>query len=131
MMIEIRYTPPYELDIAGRFDELESIRRRILEMPESRNNEIVLEADASIDPAPYEFALPKLTIAEGRGSAKVTVCDGMGVRVEGSREALEEFAAFCYFEPDVQEGAHSHYDYDGAGSLIDPESIPLVISIKR
>jgi hypothetical protein len=130
-MMEIRYTPPYELDIAGRFDELESIRRRILDLAESRNNEIVLEADANIDPAPYEFALAKLTIAEGRGPAKVTVCDGTGVRVEGSREALEEFASFFCFEPEVQEGAHSHYDYDGGGHLIDPESTPLVISIKR
>ena len=129
-MIEIRHTPPYELDIAGLPDELESIRRRILDLVET-HDEIALEADATIDPAPYEFALAKLTIAEGRGPAKVTVCDGTGVRVEGSREALEEFASFFYFEPDVQEGAHSHYDYDGGGHLIDPESTPLVISIKR
>ena len=128
-MIEIRYTPPYELDIAGSPGELESIRRRILDLVET-HNEIALEADATIDPTPYEAALAKMTIAEGRGPAKVTVRDEIEVRVEGSREALEAFASYFYFEPSAKEEAHAHYEYYGGSDLIDPKSVPLVISVK-
>jgi hypothetical protein len=128
-MIEIRYTSPYELDIAGSPDELESIRRRILDLVET-HNEIALEADATIDPTPYETTLARMTIAEGRGPAKVTVCDEIELRVEGSREALETFASYFYFEPDAKKGAHAHYEYYGGNDLIDLESVPLVISVR-
>ncbi len=129
-MIEIRYTSPSELDIAGQPAELEAIRRRILDLVEAHNNEIVIEADATIDPTPYEYALAKLTIAEGSGPVKVTVCDDMELRVDGSREALDAFASFFYFEPDAKEGSHAHYEYYIGNDLIDPESVPLVISVK-
>lgn len=129
-MIEIRYTPPYELDVAGLLDELEAIRLRILDLVEARTDEVALEADAAIDPAPYESSLAKLTIAGGQGPLKVTVRDEMEVRVEGSREALAAFASFFYFEPDASEGAHAHYEYYAGAELIDPESVPLVISVK-
>lgn len=128
-MIEIRYTPPDELDVAGSPDELESIRRRILDSVGARN-EITLEADAAIDPTPYEAALARLTIAEGRGPAKVTVRDEIEVRIEGSREALEALASYFYFGRDARAGAHAHYEYYGGADLIDPESVPLVISVR-
>jgi hypothetical protein len=128
-MIEIRYTPPYELDVAGLPDELESIRRRILDLVETYN-EIDLEADATIDPAPYEATLARMTITEGQGPAKVSVRDEIEVRVEGSREALEALASYFYFEPNAKKGAHAHYEYYGGSDLIDPESVPLVISVK-
>jgi hypothetical protein len=128
-MIEISYTPPYELDIAGLPDELESIRRRIFDLVET-HNEIALEANAAIDPTPYEATLARMTITEGKGPAKVTVRDEIEVRVEGSREALEAFASYFYFEPDAKKGAHAHYEYYGGNDLIDPESVPLVIRVR-
>ena len=128
-MIGIRYTPPNELDVAGSPDELESIRRRILDSVETHDG-IALEADATIDPTPYEAALARMTITEGRGPAKVTVRDGIEVRVEGSREALEALASYFYFDQGAGKGAHAHYEYYGGSDLIDPDSVPLVISVR-
>jgi hypothetical protein len=129
-MIEIRYSPPDDLDVSGTVDELQTIRRRILDMTEAPASKIVFEANSAVDPTPYNSALARLSVRLSSGRAKVSVWNE-GVSVEGSREALEAFASFFNFEPDAAERSHIHYEYYDGNAWIDPGSIPLVISVRK
>jgi hypothetical protein len=129
-MIEIRYSPPNDLDVSGTVDELQTIRRRILDMTEAPASKIVLEANSAVDPTPYNSTLTRLSVQLSNGPAKVSVWDEE-VCVEGSREALEAFASFFNFEPDATERSHLHYEYYDGNEWIDPGSVPLVIRVKK
>jgi hypothetical protein len=129
-MIEIRYSAPNELDISGTVDELQFMRREILDLIQSDAPQIAFEADSAIDAAPYNSALPKLIIRKGQSPTKVSLTNEREVHVEGSPDCLETFASFFDFELNAGKGVHSHHEYYEGNEWIAPDSIPLVISVK-
>jgi hypothetical protein len=128
-MIEIRYSAPYDLDISGTVDELQMVRREILEFIQSDACEIAFDADSAINPVPYKHALSRLIILKEQGPTKVSLADGREMRVEGSPACLDVFAAFFNFESSAGKGSHYHYEYYEGHECIAPDSIPLVISM--
>jgi hypothetical protein len=130
VMIEIRYSAPYDLDISGTVDELQLVRREILDLIQSDASQIAFDADNAIDPAPYNSALIKLIIRKGQSPTKVSLTNEKDIQVEGSPDCLEAFASFFDFELSVRKGAHSHHEYYEGNEWIAPDSIPLVISVK-
>jgi len=129
-MIEIRYSAPYDLDISGTVDELQLVRREILDLIHSDASQIVFDADSVIDPAPYTSALSTLIIRKGQSPTKVALRNEKEIHVEGSPDCLEAFASFFDFELSVRKGAHSHHEYYEGNEWIAPDSIPLVIGVK-
>ena len=129
-MIEIRYSPPNELDISGTADELQTVRREILNLIESNLEQISFAADLSVAPSPYESALVKLVVVKGECPTKISLTDEKEIQVEGTADCLEGFASFFDFKPDVGKGAHSHFEYYDGNEWVAPDSIPLVISVK-
>jgi hypothetical protein len=129
-MIEIRFSAPYELDISGTVDELETVRQRILQLVEAGDQQIMVEADASIDPAPYDAALQRLLIAKGDCPTKISLRNKEEILIEGTADTLGVLASFFIFDDDAPDGDHSHYEHYEGNEWIDPDSIPLVISVK-
>ena len=129
-MLEIRYSEPNELEISGSAGELQSVRRKILELVDSEKSQISFNADVSIDPEPYDSALSKLVIVKGHFSASVSLRGGADVYVEGSVDCLEGFASFLDFDAEDQSGTHSHFEYFEGNDWISSDSVPLVISVK-
>lgn len=130
-MIEIRYSAPYDLDISGTVDELQMVRREVLGLIESDAARISLAADSAIEPSPYKCAIPKLVIAKGQGPTNISLTNEKEIRVEGSPDCLDVFAAFFDFKPDAENGEHRHYERYKGNEWIAPDSIPLVISVNR
>ena len=129
-MLEICYSGPYDLDISGTVDELQIVRREILDFIKSDATQISFEADAGIDPAPYKSALTRFIILKGQGPTKVSLRNEKEIQVEGSPDCLERFASFFDFKSDAGKGAHSHYEYYEGNKWVARDSIPLVISVK-
>jgi hypothetical protein len=129
-MLEIRYSAPHDLEISGTVDELQMVRRGILDLVESDAARIVFVADAAIEPSPYNSALSKLVVMRGQCPTKISLKDEGEVHVEGSPYCLEAFASFFEFKPDTAKGAHSHYEYYEGNEWVAPDSIPLVIGVK-
>jgi hypothetical protein len=129
-MIEIRYSAPNEVDISGTVDELQFVRREILNLTQSDASQIIIDADSDIDPAPYKSVLSKLIILKTDCSTKVSLKDEKEIQVEGSPDCLAGLASFFDFNLDDGKGAHSHYEYYEGNQWIAPDSMPLVISVK-
>ena len=110
-MLEIRYSAPYDLDISGTIDELQTVRREILTLIKSDASRISFGADSSIEPSRYNAALSKLVIVKGQCPTKVSLNNEGEIHVEGSPYCLEAFASFFDFNPDAGKGAHLHYEY--------------------
>jgi hypothetical protein len=129
-MIEIRYSAPASLEISGSVGDLQLVRQETLRLVRSRVSQIVLDADASIDPAPYVSALSTLVIEKEDGPARVRVANREEIHVAGSPGCLEAFASFFDFHDDAESGAHSHHEYYDGNKWVAPDSIPLVVRLK-
>src|SRR5262249_87284 len=127
-MIELCYSAPNELDIAGTLAELADVRRAVLEAAKS-GAYIELDANPSIDTTPYDEALSKLVVETAVGPARVSVSNGT-LRIAGSSDCLEALASFLNFKPDAQKGDHTHYEYYKGNKWIAPDSLPLVVSVR-
>lgn len=129
-MLEIRYSAPYSLDFSGTVDELQMVRREVLDLIASDSTRISFQANDAIEPAPYNSALSKLVIVKGQCPTRVSLEQETEIHVEGLPYCLEAFASFFDFKTDYVKGAHSHYEYYEGNEWIAPDSIPLVISVK-
>jgi len=128
-MIELRYSPPYELDITGTVPELCDLRGAVLEAAKSTAAHVELNADASIDPSPYDATLSRLVVETGTGPTKISVTNG-AIYIIGSPTCLEWLAAFLNFKPDAQKGDHTHYEYYEGNKWIASGSVPVVFNVK-
>jgi hypothetical protein len=128
-MLEIRYSAPDSLDISASVDELCRVRLDILKMVQSGTRHNSFEADSTIHPAPYHYALSKLVILKRECPTRVSLQNEKEILVEGSPDCLEVFASFFEFEFDAEKGSHAHFEYQG-NDWITPDSIPLVICVK-
>jgi len=128
-MIELRYSPPNELDITGTVPELDDVRTAILEAVKSTAAQVEFKADTSIDPSPYDATLSRLVVEMGTGPTKVSVTNG-AIRIVGSPSSLEMLASFLNFKPDAQRGDHTHYEHYEGNQWIAPDSVPLIFSVR-
>jgi hypothetical protein len=128
-MIQVRYSPPNELDIAGTVPELCDLRDAVLEAAKSTAAHIELKADSSTDPSPYDATLSRLVVETGTGPTEVSVTNGV-IQIAGSPSCLETLASFLNFKPDAQKGDHAHYEYYEGNQWIAPDSVPLVFSVR-
>jgi hypothetical protein len=128
-MIELRYTPPNGLDITGTVPELGAVRSVVLEAAKSTAAHFEINADASIDPSPFDATLSRLVVETGTGPTKVSVTND-AIHIVGSPSCLETLASFLNFKPDAQKGDHAHYEYYEGNQWIAPDSVPLVFSLR-
>jgi hypothetical protein len=52
------------------------------------------------------------------------------LKIKGSKENLEIFAAWFESDENTPSNYHSHYEYFEGNEYIDSESMPLIIRIK-
>ena len=90
--------------------------------------QIIISAAVDFDPAPYSDCLSSLIIRKSKGSTKVAVVTNL-LEIEGDSERLEAFAGWFDFEANVSH-YHCHFEYYSGDTWIDPDSLPLVISVR-
>ena len=129
-MIEIRYTSPHDLDISGKPEDLQLVRRRVVDLCKSDALQAIVKADGAIDPSPYVLAIPRLVLVKGQGPTRISLKDAEELQIEGSPENLEELASFFDFQESASKGDHLHYEhFEGIDSIAE-DSIPLVVSVR-
>ena len=114
----IRYTAPYDLEIAASQHEL---HRVALALSKARTGVFMAEI---CEPAPYAQALTELEIITGSGPVEVSV-RGSSVIVTGSPERLEAFGSFFAA---AAEGGHAHFEWFDGNAFVAQTSVPLVIT---
>src|SRR6266478_3073421 len=97
-MIEIRYTSTHDLDISGSPEDLQFIRRRIVDLCKSDALQSIVKADGAIDPSPYDLAIPRLVRLKGQGPTRISLKDADELQIEGSPEKLKKLASYFDFE---------------------------------
>jgi hypothetical protein len=129
-MIFISYTPPDELEISGTTQDLKGVLTRLESLANGDQMEVFIEADKNANPAPYDEGLNALIARVTAGPTKVSVFGGH-VEVVGSQASFDRFASFFQFDEHVSIGEHHHHEYYTGDSYIHPDSVPLVIGIRR
>lgn len=134
-MIEIRYSVKHEkinemADISGSWEDLENLRQNLLNFLENNENSFYCDADKNAEPDGWDFILERLKVNLNDQAAKVSVVENKFLKVEGSKENLEVFAAWLEFDKEIPGGYHSHYEYFEGNQYINSESMALIIGIK-
>lgn len=134
-MIEIRYSTKSEkmnemADISGSWKDFKVLRQNILKFLKSDQNSIHFDIYKNINSEGWDFILERLEINQSGGTNKVSVFENKTLKVEGSNENLEIFAAWLEFDENNASGYHSHYEYFEGNEYIDSESMPLIIRNK-
>ncbi len=132
-MIEIRYSAKRDkinamAEISGSWKDFEILRQDILKFLGSDEETVYFVADKNIEG--WDFVLEGLEINQKGESVKVSVVENKVLKVKGSKENLEIFAAWLEFNEENASGYHAHYEYFEGNEYIDSESMPLIIRIK-
>lgn len=129
-MIEICYSKNGEIDVSGYWKELEQLRQQVLTFTKSNLKEVFIETNENIIQSPWDFAAKGLKIVRCGDAVRISISKDNVLLIEGSDENLEGFASFLYFDKNASSGFHSHYEYYDGNKWIEPDSIPLIISLK-
>lgn len=128
-MIEIRYSPPHELDLSGTVDELQQIKCAINQWLLSNEITFIAAAKTEIDPYPYQIALVQIEIIKGRGPVHASVIENKKLQIKGLPDYLDVFTSYLDFDQDSIRGAHNHFEYFEGNDWIASYSLPLVIGV--
>jgi hypothetical protein len=127
-MIEIRWhEETNEIDLGGTPQDLQYIRQSILSLIQTNEAQVDISAAVDFDPAPYSNRLSFLMIRKSKGATKVAIVTDR-LEVEGDPKKLEVFADWFDFEADASH-YHCHFEYYPGDTWIDPDSLPLIISV--
>ena len=128
-MIEIRWhEETNEIDLGGTSQDLQHVRQSILGLIQANETQISISVAVDFNPAPYSECLGSLIIRKGKGATKVAIVANP-LEIEGDSEKLEAFAGWFDFQADVSP-YHCHFEYYAGNIWIDPDSLPLVISVR-
>jgi hypothetical protein len=131
-MIEIRYTPPNEIAVAGTVEELHAVQAGILHVAAAGDSTLPYRVAARTtgSPVPYTHWLPELIVMLSAGAIKVSVIDTSQLMISGAADELDVFASFWSFETNAAPHTHTHHEYFEGNSWIEPDYLPLVIGVK-
>jgi glycerate kinase len=128
-MIEIRWhKETNEIDLGGTPQDLQYVRQSILSLIQADETQISISVAADFNPALYSGRLSSLIIRKSKGATKVSIVTNQ-LEIEGNSEKLEAFADWFDFEADVSH-YHYHFEYYPGDTWVDPDSLPLVISVR-
>lgn len=129
-MLEIRFSKGEDIELSGMLAELEDLSEALKDLAEGRTSELRVDADRTIDPAPWESIGQAAIIRRVGDSVRISMDGESRLIIEGSGENLDRFASFLNFDEDAPSGSHSHFEYEDGNEFIEPESIPLIVSVK-
>lgn len=134
-MIEIRYSAKREkisdeTDISGSQEDFELLRQTVLIFLEGDAEKIAVEVNKNADPERWDLILEGLEIDQRGGAVKISVSENKILKIKGSKNNLNIFAAWLEFDEDTISGYHAHYEYYEGNEFIDSGSIPLVIRLR-
>ena len=116
-----------ELDISGSPRALQGVSNSILDLIHNKSRIIYVVEAAVVDPTPYDICLNSLSICKSNTLLKISVFAN-SLYIHGALDHLDSLASSFEFNDDTWSGYHHHVD---CWDWIDPDSIPLVISVKN
>jgi hypothetical protein len=134
-MLRIRYgAPTAEIDLEGSRQDLLDLQIAILKILKSGRAELLVPADTSFDPSPYDAVVCAISVVVSTADkGRVTVSDDH-LLVVGPERMLRNFAANlpCNASP-PRSGLqyHVHYDRISFEDCLDENSMHLVISLRN
>lgn len=117
----------FELELSGTVREHRSFGERLAALGAGESVEISLEIDG--DPSPYERYLQSARVTATSGLLLVTL-DLDRLIIDGSTDALRQFAGCFYFPDDTEIGYHVHHEPSEWQPLIHDRSMPLIIIVR-
>lgn len=128
-MIKIRYSHPVDLDLSGSWRDFRQLLNSICSLIKTDSRELIVSVETNFDPSPYNLVIPKLIVLVQTGPVKVFI-QHQCLYIAGSPDNLEGFSSYLLFNENAKPGDHKHFEYYQDHFWIDPQSIPLVITIK-
>lgn len=129
--MRIRYSPPSEIDPEGTPVEFRVLWKDLMDALNSGSVELTLDTETTFNPSPYQTALVRLYIHSVTGRIQVSVSEEGELTIAGPGDGLAAFAACLVTPDDVKDGYHRHFEYWDGHAFIAPDSLPLVISVRR
>ena len=114
--MRIRYSPPSQLEIRARENELRELARAL-----SLGSPREFSAEQDRGPAPYQVNLRAIQVAATGGPAEIEV-RGTDVSITGSQENLKRLAKFVQ---SAIQSDHSHFEWFAGNAFIAETSVPL------
>ncbi|MHB8347179.1 MAG: hypothetical protein ACYDHM_08335 [Acidiferrobacterales bacterium] len=94
------------------------------------NENLLIEADTSGSPQPYQTLLPGVKFEKTTGPILVSLDPRSGLRVAGSPENLRTWCSYFKFPADAEEGDHHHPEYVDRSGYIDRLTLSVIIEVR-
>ena len=114
--------------ISGTWKELQSVSVQLEALASGVATHTVIRAVPFSERSSSENPLEAIVGRVTAGPTKVSVANGM-LEIVGSAESFHRLASFFYFDEAHTAGAHTHHEYCEGNDFIDPQSMPLCISL--
>jgi hypothetical protein len=116
--------------ITDTVEGLNSVAATIANFLRLSDESLVLPADISGSPAPYDTLLPAVEFEKRQGSIVVTRSDRGGLHIAGSPENLKVWCNHFVFPLTATDGDHHHPDQVHRSGYVAAHSIPVIIEVR-
>ncbi len=130
-MLRISYSKKWEADVEGTLEELQAVRQALLSLASSDSGKWSVQGDTSGDPKPFDAFLRRLEIVIAEGPTRARVTDDEVLSIIGNAECLEALASFFDVPAGAKPGWHVHYEHYDGNKWVAPDSVPLIVSLRR
>ena len=130
-MIQIRYSPPNELELSGNTAELYSLTQEIIEFLASSQNNRTWKVETTANPNPYQMILPILSIRLSTAKKGMITVEESQLVLDGNKDFIRNFADnLPYDAEDPKSGInyHVHYDSLSFGDVLSESSLEIILS---
>jgi hypothetical protein len=130
MTLRVYFSNRCDPMITDTVDGLNSIALRTRDFLKSSDEGLVLHADISGSPAPYDAFLPAVEFEKRQSSIVVTRLDRGGLHIAGSPENLKIWCNHFVFPLTATDGHHHHPDQVHRSEYVAAHSIPIIIEVR-
>ena len=109
---------------------LNALASRLAAFLASSDQRLVLPADMSKSPAPYDTLLPGMEVEKQPGPILISADVRTGLRVVGSVENLSIWCSHFKFPATAKDGDHHHPEYVSRSEYINPRTLSVIIEVE-
>jgi hypothetical protein len=125
--MNLRHTPPRDLELAGSREELIALSK-VIEVTAKSGAQRSIPIPLA-DPFPFHRALSHLVIVPAEGPVMISI-QGDDVHITGAARNMERFASQLAFEAGARQTLRN-FEWFPGNDFVAKDSIPMVISVTR
>lgn len=130
MTMRVYFSEGSDPMITDSVDGLHSLAAKTGDFLNSHDERLVLQADTSGSPSPYDALLPRVELEKSHGPIFVSLSSQKGLCIVGSPENLRVWCNHFVFPSSAVDGDHHHPDQVHRSEYVASGSMPVIIQVR-